>query len=268
MRAPLVSVLMGIYYRRMDTALLERSVCSVLEQSIEDLELLICDDGSTGKSKQLLEQLAEEDGRIHLVRTGGLFSLSEKLNACLSRAQGTFIARMDDDDFSCPDRLAKEIAVLAAYPEIGFVGCNVALSCDGATVGTRILPERPMVRDFFLTQPYIHPTLVFRREALLEVGGYSESRQCLFCEDYDLLLRLYAKGYQGMNLQENLLIYTIPATAKGTRKMRHRWNETVTRYHRYKELKVLPRALPYVVKPLIVGLLPEPVLQRIKEKYR
>ena len=65
-------------------------------------------------------------------------------------------------------------------------------------------------------------------------------------------------------MQEVLFDYTIPATAKGNRKMRHRWNEAVTRYRRFGELGLLPGALPYVVKPLAVGLLPEKVLKRLK----
>ena len=116
-----------------------------------------------------------------------------------------------------------------------------------------------------MVQPYIHPTLLFRREALAAVGGYSEEKHCILCEDYDLLLRLYAQGYSGANLQERLFDYTVPATAKGSRRMCHRWNEAVTRYRRFRQLGVLPGALPYVVKPLAVGLLPEPILRRWKE---
>ena len=59
--------------------------------------------------------------------------------------------------------------------------------------------------------------------------------------------------------------YTVPATAKGSRKMKHRWNEVVTRYERFKELGVLLGALPYVVKPLVVGLLPEFILRKMKK---
>ena len=105
---------------------------------------------------------------------------------------------------------------------------------------------------------------MFRSEALTAVNGYSEDKRCILCEDYDLLLRLYAKGFRGMNLQEALLDYTVPVTAKGGRKMRHRWNEAVTRWRRFRELGVLPGALPYVVKPLAVGLVPEPLLSRMK----
>ena len=104
-------------------------------------------------------------------------------------------------------------------------------------------------------------------EALEAVGGYSEDRHCLLCEDYDLLLRLYAKGFTGRNLPERLLIYTLPSTAKGSRTIVHRWNETVTRWRRFRELGVLGRAWPYVCKPLAVGLLPEHLLRRLKERH-
>jgi len=255
---------MGVYYRRPDTALLERSVQSILTQSFTQFELLIADDGSTKEAVQFLEQTAQKDARIHFIRTGSLFTLSEKLNACLRQAKGAFLARMDDDDASHPQRFAKQAAALEGRPEIAFVGSNAALYRDCICVGSRVLPEHPTVKDFFFTQPYLHPALMFRRDVLLSVGGYSESPNCLLCEDYDLLLRLYAKGFWGMNLQEKLLDYTLPQTAKGGRKMRHRWNETVTRYRRFQELGVLPQALPYVIKPLAVGLLPEPVLRRLK----
>jgi len=266
MPIPEVSVLMGVYYRRPDTALLERSVHSILAQSLRNFELLIADDGSVPEAVQRLERIAQTDARIRFIRTGGLFTLSEKLNACIRQAKGALLARMDDDDSSHPDRFAKQAAALAAHLEIAFVGSNAALYRKGVCIGNRILPEYPTVNDFFFTQPYLHPALMFRREALLAAGGYSESPHCLLCEDYDLLLRLYAKGFRGMNLQENLLNYTLSQTAKGERNMRHRWNETVTRYRRFRELGVLPQALPYVIKPLAVGLLPEPVLRKLKGK--
>lgn len=266
MHKPQVSVLMGVYYRRADTALLERSVRSVLEQSVRELELLICDDGSSGDASALLDRMAKEDGRISLIRPGGLVSLPSKLNACLKAARGSWIARMDDDDYSHPRRLEKQLDYLAQNPEIAFAGCNVNLCRGGQNVGVRRLPEYPEVRDFYFVQPYIHPTLVFRKDVLLAVGGYSESPRCLLCEDYDLLLRLYAAGCRGGNLQEVLFDYTIPATAKGSRKMIHRWNESVTRYYRFKELKVLHRAWPYVLKPLAVGLVPEPILSMLKRR--
>lgn len=265
MSRPIISVLMGTLYRRADTHLLCRSVDSILAQSMQSFELLICDDGSTAAARTALDAYAASDLRVRLFRPGGKLDLAAKLNVCLNESVGRYIARMDDDDYSHPDRFQKQLDILEAMPEIAFAGCNVSLSRNGETAGVRRLPMYPTVRDFFFVQPYIHPALMFRREALLAVGGYSEDPRCVLCEDYDLLLRLYAKGYRGMNLQEPLLDYTIPATAKGSRKMRHRWNETVTRWRRFRELGVLPGALPFVAKPLAVGLVPEKMLRKLKE---
>ena len=265
---PLISVIMGVFYRSPDTAALERSVTSILKQTYENLEFLICDDGSSEEAVSLLDQKATEDHRTILVRPGTAFALPRKLNFCLQTARGSLIARMDDDDFSHPERLAQQLKFLNRHPETAFVGCNAALIRDGTVTGQRLLPEFPTVQDFYMVQPYIHPTLLFRREALDAVGGYSEEKHCLLCEDYDLLLRSYAAGYTGANLQQVLFDYTVPATAKGNRRMNHRWNETATRYRRFRQLGLLPGAWPYVVKPLAVGALPEPVLRMIKMRCR
>lgn len=265
MARPEISVLMGVYYHRSDTALLERSVESILAQSVTDFEFLICDDGSAPETKRLLERYADQDSRICLVRTGGKISLPQKLNACLEMATGKFIARMDDDDYSCPERFRVQLQAMEDHPEIDFIGCNVALCRGMEAFAWKEFPEFPTVKDFFMTQPYVHPALFFRREVLDAVGGYCEEKYCDHCEDYDLLLRLYARGYRGMNLQRILLHYTAP-NLKGNRTMRHRWNEVVTRWRRFKQLQVLPQALPFVVKPIVVGLLPGFVLRRLKER--
>lgn len=263
---PVISVLMGVYYRKADTALLERSVRSILEQTFVNFEFLICDDGSTTEAVSLLEDLAAEDSRIRLIREGTLFSLPQKLNACLAAARGRYYARMDDDDWSVPQRFEKQLRALEENSEVAFVGSNVLLWRDGSCVGSRELPPRPTVQDFLFVQPFIHPSLVFRAETLRAVGGYSEDSHCILCEDYDLLLRMYARGYWGINLTDELLCYTVPAPSEHRRKMKYRFNESVTRYHRFRELKLLPKALPYVLKPVVVGLLPGQLVQWLKKQ--
>lgn len=263
---PLISVLMGIHYRRKELGLLKRSVESILKQTCTDFELLIYDGGSSEEAVRLLDSYADDDHRIRLIREDGIPSdLAHKLNACLRYARGSLIARMDDDDSSSPERFERQVQYLKSHPHISFVGCNVALWIDDKQAGSRIFPEYPQVKDFYITQPFIHPTLMFRREVMLEVSGYSEDKCCLLCEDYDLLLRLYEHGFRGANLQERLFDYTIPSTAKGHRNMSHRWNETVTRWRHFRKLGLLPQKTIFVVKPLIVGLLPEKVLSAVKK---
>lgn len=263
---PAISVLMGVYYRSSDTSGLRRSIASVLSQTYTDFEFLICDDGSSETAQALTTEFAQKDSRVRLIRKGKLIKLPEKLNACLWEAKGSYIARMDDDDYAHADRFERQMAFLAENRDVDFVGCNVNLYCAGKIIGVRKLPDYPTVRDFLFVQPYIHPTLIFRSEALESVGGYSEDKHCVLCEDYDLLLRLYEQGYSGANLQDFLFDYSISATARGNRKMADRWNETVTRYRHFSRLHLLPRAWPYVIKPLAVGFLPENILRLLKQR--
>lgn len=263
-KTPLISVAMGTLYRRDSEELLRRSVESILSQSFSNFELLICDDGSSQAAQKFLEGYAARDTRIRLIRSVGKLDLASKLNACIFQARGAFIARMDDDDESKPERFEKQLAFLKQHPDIAFAGSNVRIIRSERLIGSRVFPDYPQVRDFFMVQPYIHPSLMFRKGALDAVGGYSDDKRQVLCEDYDLLLRLYAAGYRGANIQEPLLDYTVPTTSKGGRTMSHRWNETVTRWERFRELGVLPQAFPFVLKPLTVGLLPEVLLKRIK----
>lgn len=262
----LISVLMGVYYRDSDTTFLERSIRSMLGQTMTNIEVLLCDDGSSHEAQSFLKNLSKSDCRLKLIRGKGLYSLPEKLNACLAASCGELIARMDDDDFSHPQRLQRQVEYLQEHPEISFVGCNAALFRNGIQVGIRKFPAQPTIRDFYFTQPYLHPALMFRRDALLAVSGYSESKNCRLCEDYDLLLRLYEAGFQGANMEDILLDYSLPTTAKGNRRMNHRWNEAITRYRHFQTLHLLPAAFPWVIKPLIVGLLPERLLFQLKYK--
>ena len=261
----LVSVLMGVYYRREDTGLLRRSIDSILAQSYTQLELLICDDGSTEEAKQLIDDYVKKDRRVCPIRCGDKYTLSEKLNACLKEAKGQWIARMDDDDFSDVDRISVQMDYLKEHVQTAFVGCVARLEMDGKPKGLRQLPERPTIQDFLFVQPFLHPTLLFRRESLEQVGRYNEESRCIGCEDYDLLLRFYEVGLYGENIQKPFFTYTLPPLNSRKRTMPLRWNEVKTRYVRFKSLGLLPRSFLYMVKPVVVGLVPKNILERLKQ---
>ena len=262
---PSISILMGVYQPGHDTQDLRCAVESILTQTYRDFEFLICDDGSSGAVCYLLDLYAEQDSRIRLIRPGNAITLPDKLNACILKARGEFFARQDADDVSAPNRLEKQVAFLKAHPEISFAGCNVFLFCEGKLCGERRFPEYPQKEDFLFSMPFIHPTLVFRKSAIEEVGGYSHSKWAILCEDYDLLLRMYEKGMIGYNLQEQLFSYQIAPDDYKKRKFRHRVNEAVIRFCRFRALGMLPRGLPYVIKPLAVGLLPHWLLRHLKK---
>lgn len=264
---PLVSVIMGLRYQQKNLFLLERSIASILNQEYRNLEFLICENDSYKGVYSRLEQFLKEDARVRLVDGKGTRTLAERLNRCLKMAQGDWVARMDDDDISEPERISVQINYLREFPQVAFVGCVAHLEREGKLVGLRKLPKSPTVRDFYFVQPFLHPTLLFRKGILECVGGYNEERRCIGCEDYDLLLRLYEMGFQGENIQKPLFTYRLPSLNSKKRTMRLRKNEVWTRYVRFRALGLLPGALPYVIKPILVGLIPEKLLEIWKGKH-
>ena len=263
---PLISVIMGVRHPEEDVSALVCSVESILQQTYQNLELLICEDASSRQAKDVLCRYAQSDGRICLIDGKAAETLAEKLNRCLKAAKGTFIARQDDDDVSAPERLERQIGFLLSHAEISFVGCNVELMQGGAFAGMRTFPEYPTPRDFLFVQPFIHPTLLFRKEALETVGGYCAEKRCDGCEDYDLLLRLYAAGMAGANLQKAYFQYSIPLPGQSKRTLSMRIRESRVRWARFQQLGMLPGALPYVIKPVLVGLLPNRLLAVLKRR--
>ena len=131
------------------------------------------------------------------------------------------------------------------------------------------MPEMPAKRDYLFNSPFVHPSVMFRKAALVKVGGYSASRAVLQCEDYDLFFRLQKEGMRGYNLQEPLLQYWEDYESYKRRTYRRRIREMKVRCRGFRELGILnQRTFPYVVKPLFVGAIPAPVHHYIKRKIR
>ena len=263
----LISVIMGVYYRQHDITYLMRSVESILQQTYVNFEFLICDDGSTENAMQYLSDCERKDERIRLIRGVPRTDLASKLNACIRMSCGQYIARMDDDDYSYPHRFEEQLLYLQAHNDVAFVGCITDLVRNNQSVGIRYLPPEPNVRDFVFVQPFIHPSLMFRRSVLLQTDGYSELPRCCGCEDYDLLLRIYQQKMHGVNIQTPLMTYTLPPSGSRKRTFHLRWNEVKTRLACFRQLHLLPGALPYVLKPVVVGCLPQRCIERLQQ-YR
>ena len=259
---PKISVIMGIF-NGADT--LDEAIDSICKQTFDDWELIICDDGSTDSSIKKLTEWCNRDKRIKLIKNMINKGLAATLNHCLEYSLGDYIARMDDDDISYPERFAEQVKFLDNHPEYAFVSSVVDCFDGKLIVRNRFWrKEEPQKKDFLSGTQFVHPATMFRRESLLKIGGYREGRITRRTEDYDLFMRLYAVGFKGYNIQKPLLRYTV--NVEGMRKKslyRYRLDEARVRYWGFKELGLLPKGLIYVLRPLVVGLIPKKLIWKL-----
>lgn len=262
-KRPLISVIMGVYNIE-HLSMFHDAVESVLSQTMHNFEFLICDDGSTDNTWDILSDLAREEPKIRLLRNSSNMGLAFSLNQCINESYGIFIARQDADDISDKTRYQKQIDFLKQNNHISFVGSNVSLWDETGRWGQRNFPRLPEVKDFLFTQPFVHGALMFRKEALQEVSGYRVAKETRRTEDYDMLMRMYSKGLRGANLSEQLYHFREDRAAQKRRKFCYRIDEAKVRYQRFQELDLMPSAWPYILKPIVVGLIPPVLLRKLK----
>lgn len=261
---PEISVLMGIYQGNRDYA--AQAIDSVLNQTYEDYEFIICDDGSERDFFQWLEKYCKKDSRIRLLHNQKNEGLASALNKCIACSSGRYLARMDADDISEKTRFEKQAAFLRENREYAFVGCNVRLITKQNIWGERRLEKTPLKKSFLSTSPFVHPTIMIRREIMEQMQGYCESPKVLRAEDYEFFMRLYAAGFRGYNLQEVLFTYREELGICKKHKYRYRLYECGVRYAGFRRMGILKGNLRYVVKPLVVGLFPDVFIKKLHQR--
>ena len=172
---PKVSIIMGVYNCK-DYGLLRKSVESILQQTYEDYEFIICNDGSTNDTLEELNEIVQLDSRIKVVSNEKNRGLNHALNVCLAASQGKYIARQDDDDISKPERLEKQVKFLDENPEYAMVGTCADVFDDSGIWGEYRVPEKPRKSDFLWNSPFMHPTIMMRKKNYYR-GGYREVKE-------------------------------------------------------------------------------------------
>ena len=205
MNQPLVSVVLVVC--NVDR-FLAKSIESILGQTFQNLEFIIVDFGSTDKSKAIVSSYGAKDRRIrfHEIPHCGL---AEARNAGCLLATGRYIAIMDADDISTPERLMWQVEFMEKHPEVGVLGGAVEwIDTTGRALITRDNPvgDREIQAALLECCPLWQPSVLMRREAFVGVGGYRPPFAP--AEDYDLWLRM-AEHFQIANLEQVVLKYRI-----------------------------------------------------------
>ena len=184
-----------------------QAIESILSQTYSDFELLVVDDGSDDDTPRILDSLARREPRLRIVpqEPAGLIPT---LNRGLADARGELFARQDADDVSEPTRLAEQVAFLQSNPDIAVVGTCVLVFDGEGTSGPAAFPvDHERICDgLLLGNMFAHGSVMFRRNAVLEAGGYRDLPDAHFVEDYDLWIRL-ARRHRVANLPRLLYRY-------------------------------------------------------------
>ncbi|MDE2489565.1 MAG: glycosyltransferase family 2 protein [Elusimicrobia bacterium] len=245
--APKVSVVIPVYN---GAATIERAVRSALAQTLRDLEVVVVDDGSTDATPEVLARIS--DPRLRVVRQANA-GRSRARNVAVREARAPYVAMLDADDLAYPDRLARQAALLDARPEIALCGTWADwIEPDGTKREWRQPVEPEDVRSAMLrSNCFIHSTVMVRKEAFEEAGGYDE--RLVFSEDYDLFLRLVAR-HAGANVPQVLGAYRAPSGA--VYKLREQWNKTRVRWRAMSRYGYSWRNAPHLLTPLAAAFVP------------
>ena len=254
-----ISIIMSVYNPEKKKIFLQ-PVRSVIAQSFKEWELLLYDDGSGKESADFIRKAAAMDERIVYLRGSRNLGLAAALNICISYAAGKYVARMDADDIAKKERLQIQYRFLESHPQYQWVGSNVELIDEYGVWGLQRMPRIPGKWDFLLYSPFVHPSVMFRKETLIKVNGYCTSRGLLLCEDYQLFMKLYRNHYRGYNIQKPLLQYRETYNSYKKRRLLRRLREVRLKYHGFRKLGILKqRTFFYVLRPLAAGVIPVPV---------
>jgi glycosyltransferase involved in cell wall biosynthesis len=199
MSDPLISVLIPTYNVE---KYIREAVESISNQTYRNLEIIVVDDGSTDNTHSILEELRLKDSRIRLFKMGVNRGIVETLNFALTQATGTYIARMDGDDVSMPERLQKQYLFLQQHPDVALVGLNIIIVNEQG----QLIYKDNYLYDFDkirlglkYASPIPHVWLT-TRELYRQIGNY----RIQTAEDFDFILRAIDAGFEVTNHPEYL----------------------------------------------------------------
>lgn len=209
---PLLSVVMAVYN---GGKYLAEGIESILNQTFVDFEFLIINDGSVDETEYIIKKYAQQDKRIIYLKNEVNLGQSKSWNCAIKKARGKFIARVDADDISFPQRFKKQYEYMLLHPDIGVLGTNYYVFFEDQKSKTK----RKITNHITDGQaPVHHPTCLIRKE-LFENFGYYNSKYDN-AEDGELWYRFYAAGIKFANLDDYLLSYRIHKNNVSIRKIK------------------------------------------------
>ncbi len=206
-KKPLVSVIMPVYNAE---AFIKEAIKSILHQTYREFEFIIIDDHSSDNSLAIIKSFSKKDRRIRIYKNSRHVGIAKTLNKAIKRVRGGYIARMDADDISLPDRLKKQLNYLIEHSNVAAVGSQCRLINNrGKIIGKKNFPisHEDIYRYAFLFNPVQHPTIMIAKDRLPQDFHYYDLG-FEGAEDLNLIFKLLDLAKVN-NLEEYLLYYRL-----------------------------------------------------------
>lgn len=199
-KKPLISVIMSVYN---EEAYIKEALESILNQTEQDFEILIVDDCSTDRTVSIIEGM--KDDRIFIIKNEVNQGLTKNLNLGLRLARGKYIARMDGDDISLPQRFEKQVRYLEEHPQVMLISCQT-MTFGAKKMVWRLKDDSARLKAMMLIRPvFAHPGFMIRSE-LIRKYGISYDERYRSGQDYHFAMRTSVWFQIGM-VEEVLLKY-------------------------------------------------------------
>ncbi|MDE6469727.1 MAG: glycosyltransferase [Eubacterium sp.] len=263
---PKISIIMGIYTSKKKD-MVKQAIQSIIDQTFTEWEFVICDDGSPDDTWEFLNKEYGYDPRFVLIRNEQNGGLRVALNTCLAASRADYVVRQDADDFSRKDRLEILYNYVLEHPEYDVVGTAMVSFDENGEFGiVHPRKEYPKKIDFIHGTVVAHASTIMKKESLSVVNGYRVAWETTRCEDTDLYMRMCANGAKFYNLDEGLYYVRQDREAYARKKYINRVKEATVKLKGFKTLKMPLWTYIFVLKPLIVGLIPQQLMRIIKKK--
>lgn len=250
---PEVTVLMSVYN---DKKYLNSCINSILNQTFTNFEFIIIDDASDDGSYEILKSYAEKDNRIKLMQNEVNKGLSYNLSEGISLAATPWIARMDADDISYEKRLHVQMQYVRDNPEVDVVGSYVIdIDEEGNEIELRKVPtSHEKIANLIWTCPFIHPTVLFKKESIINAGSYNRGLRRR--QDYDLWFRCHEKNLRFHNIDQPLLYYRSTDDYYKKNDVKVQLQQVKMGFAGAKRVKASPIAYIGIVISFLKGILP------------
>ncbi len=266
---PLVSVVIPVHNGE---KYIKESIDSCLNQTYDNIEIIVVDDNSEDKTLEILKNYGEKITVLPVEKQNGLGNV---INIGIRKSQGKYIARMDADDFMYPTRIQKQVEYLESNPNCVAIGGQIDIIDENSNItGHReyAIEDKDIKKNRFLFQPFAHPAVTLRKSIVEEIGLYPENMWKV--EDVKFFLILSTKG-EFHNLRDTVLKYRMTFKTESQSKMLDHFRKTnEIRNWAIKELNIKPTTREYIIWSMqkigvyILSIFPPTLFMKIFELFR